>query len=202
MSEQQVHSESIPVVVAGSDELRDLLELHDVDTSSWGQGPTKTVDGLYKEIADGESIIVEEDGELIRGTTVVGVDVIARLVDGSSYRLREDKQVFKNDGSERHRHLDTSLGEKMKPDETTEQAVRRAILEELGIKDIRAITEGEVRQVDQVSQAFDGLRSRHEIRRSEVIIGEASFAPQGYVERQPDKDIYFVWDKLPITIGV
>lgn len=172
-----------------------VLQAHGFDTARWGEGPTKTVADLWEEIAGGETELVEVQGELVRRTCVAGVDVFTELPDGSRYRLREDRQVFRN-GSERRRTLATSLGEKVKPGETTEVAVRRAITEELGVAEVASLTERGTDFVVRRSQTYDGMQTELEMRLAEVTIAPADFRPEGYVEHQADKSIYFVWEAV------
>src|SRR5690606_24975958 len=98
----------------------------------WGEGPTKTVEDLWQEIADGESrLIVSQvdelnarQGELVRVTNVLGLDVYARH-DGRLYRLKEDRQEFSDGRGTRYRDIDSSLGEKIKADEDHRAAAIR-----------------------------------------------------------------------------
>lgn len=184
-----------PLYVEDEGALEALLRSYGFDTTQWGEGATKTVSALWEEIAEGETDMIEVDGELIRRTYVAAVDVAATLSDGSHYKLREDRQVFAN-GSVRRRNLMTSLAEKIKPQEETKFAVVRALQEELGIEKPAKVTLAGTQLLDKNSQTFGGIRTQLELSFAAVVIDEADFDPDGYVERQPDKTIYFKWDEV------
>jgi hypothetical protein len=188
-------TEELRVLVSDAQALSAELQAHGFDVERWGEGPTKTVDALWQEISEGETELVEVEGELVRRTCVAGVNVFAELPDGSRYRLREDRQVFRN-GAERQRSLPTSLGEKVKPGETTEVAVRRAIHEELGIAEVAGLTELGTERVVRRSQTYGGMQTELEMRLAEILLAPADFRPEGYIEHQDDKSVYFVWEAV------
>lgn len=202
MSDSNQSIEYQPLPLESGEALRELLEAHDFDTAAWGDGPTKTVEALWHELEEGESVIMAIDGELVRRTNVAAVNVVVRF-DDENYRLYEEKQVFAN-GSERRRNLVTSLAEKIKLDELPEQAVIRAINEELGIslpKIVRCLGE---RVLERVSQTFGGISTQLMLRLAEVELYASDFDPNGYIEYQKDKSVHFKWRKLddPIIVGI
>lgn len=181
------------------DELKALLETQGVDTSSWGQGATKTIEHLQKEIDDGETTLeVDSDGNLIRKVSLACVDVYYKTQDGKTLFLVEEKQVFKN-GGERKRTLKSSVTEKMKKDENSHEAAKRGLYEELGIEgeiDIRKINT--VSDEEEVVSAYPNLKSKREKEIFETYITESQFRPEGYQEVQDDKTTYFVWKELEL----
>lgn len=181
------------------DELKALLESHGVDTSTWGQGATKTIEHLQKEIEDGETTLeIDSDGNLIRKVSLACVNVYYKSEDGKILFLVEEKQVFKN-GGERKRTLKSSVTEKMKRGENSTDAATRGVFEELGI-------EGEInlKKIDKVSDeeeivsAYPNLKSKREKDIFETYITESQFRPEGYQEVQDDKTTYFVWKELEL----
>ncbi|XP_042519460.1 uncharacterized protein LOC122093242 [Macadamia integrifolia] len=93
--------------------------------ASWGVKPgTKNVHNLWLEIAEGETSLIDSSPPL-RTVHVVTV----RVIDGHGSVLLESHQEL-SDGSLRERCR--PLSEKMKPGESVEDAVRRAVREELG----------------------------------------------------------------------
>ncbi len=174
-----------------------ILKEHGISVDAWGQGPTKTIDHLVKEVEEGETEIVIEGGNIVRVTSMVGVDVYVE-VGGDIFRLREDKQVFAN-GSERRRSLPTSLGEKTCAGEESADAVLRSLHEELGIpiEGLRKVRMLDRQIVEKITQSYPGLRTRLIVDNAEVVIDARYFEPDGYVERQlGEKDVYFVWDRV------
>ncbi|XP_062147639.1 uncharacterized protein LOC133856591 [Alnus glutinosa] len=93
--------------------------------AAWGVKPgTKNVHNLWLELAEGETSLADSIPP-IRTVQVVTV----RIIDKHNRVLIEARQEL-SDGSWRDRNR--PLSEKMKPNETTEAAVYRAVREELG----------------------------------------------------------------------
>ncbi|KAJ4976843.1 hypothetical protein NE237_001949 [Protea cynaroides] len=93
--------------------------------ASWGVKPgTKNVHNLWLEIAEGETSLIDSIPPL-RTVHVVTV----RIIDGHGSVLLESHQEL-SDGSLRERCR--PLSEKMKPGESVDDAVKRAVREELG----------------------------------------------------------------------
>ncbi|KAJ4900487.1 Uncharacterized protein Rs2_14438 [Raphanus sativus] len=112
---------------ANPQSLSDWLEprLPSDSFAAWGVKPgTKNVHNLWLELSDGETSISDSTPP-VRAVNVVTVRVIGK--DGSI--LVEGRQEL-SDGSVRERFR--PLSEKMKPGETPDEAVYRAVREELG----------------------------------------------------------------------
>ncbi|XP_022762926.1 uncharacterized protein LOC111308666 isoform X2 [Durio zibethinus] len=93
--------------------------------TSWGVKPgTKNVHNLWLELSEGETSLVDSSPPL-RTVNVVTV----RILGEDNLILVESRQEL-SDGSVRDRFR--PLSEKMKPHETPEEAVARAVKEELG----------------------------------------------------------------------
>jgi len=179
-------------------EILELLRKHKIDLSKWGVSEAKTLKHLVKEIVSGESqIISQKDGTLLRCTT--GASVLVYYADGNRIlKLKEEKQVFKG-GRERVRTLDTplgysSVGEKMKIGEQPIEAARRAISEELCIKDDVSL----VHKINFVkgptpSTSYPGLMTKHVLDIYELFLPTHLYKPEGYMEEQEDKTNYFIW---------
>lgn len=194
MSESAL-GESQPLDILDEQALKDLLESRGFDTSRWGEGPTKSVADLWHELDEGESEIISAGPELIRRTHVAAVDVTATLRSGQTYRLFEEKQVYKN-GGERRRNLITSLAEKTKPGEDTELAVRRAVAEELGISAVKHVTLCGEQVMCKPSATFNGMSTQLLLKLAQVEIYEADFKAEGYVEEQASKSVYLKWEPM------
>ncbi|KAK9145844.1 hypothetical protein Sjap_005747 [Stephania japonica] len=125
--------------------------------AAWGASPgTKNIHNLWLELSQGETSLIDSTPP-IRTVNVVTVTVISP--DGRN--LIEVRQEL-SDGSARDRGR--PLSEKMKPGETVEGAVMRAVREELGLGGI--IDEGVVRIVpgsyrkrveERASASYPGL---------------------------------------------
>ncbi|OVA04686.1 hypothetical protein BVC80_1719g12 [Macleaya cordata] len=101
------------------------LRLPSDSFSSWGIKPgTKNVHNLWLELSEGETSLIDSTPP-IRTVHVVSV----RIIDENGRILLESHQEL-SDGTQRERNR--PLSEKMKPNETVEDAVVRAVKEELG----------------------------------------------------------------------
>lgn len=179
-----------------TNELKQRLEDAGIDASLWGTGQAKSIEHLQKEIDDGETVLEKNnEGILVRKVAVGNVDIYYVSPDGKKYRLKEDRQVFK-DGRERKRDRDGSIFEKMKPDENPTEAMARGIKEELGIEGEINLTETETREEMEHSPSYPGLQTQYVIYKFETTINHEQFRKEGYVEEQKDKSTYFVWEEV------
>lgn len=46
------------------------------------------------------------------------------------------------------------------------------------------------------SNSFPGLNTQYIVHKVDAALGGDQFKPEGYVERQKDKDVYFKWRKV------
>lgn len=197
-----MEAKSYSYPIDGPEHLRSFLDDAGFPLAEWGEGPTKTYQELWQELADGESELIcpetfearDEYGEIVRQTNVLGIDIFAEI-DDELYRLREDKQVFKDGRGERRRNLITSIAEKIKQDEDHDEAVVRAVAEELGVTNILQAEEGEATELWQTTATYPQLPSKLNIYKYSVTIAPEDFRPEGYMEDQPTKQNFFVWDK-------
>ncbi|KAL3838015.1 hypothetical protein ACJIZ3_022606 [Penstemon smallii] len=91
---------------------------------AWGKPGTKNVHNLWLEIAQGETLLADSNPP-VRTVEVV----VVRIIRNDGKVLVESHQEL-SDGAVRHRGR--PLSEKMKPGESVEVAVNRAVKEELG----------------------------------------------------------------------
>lgn len=179
-------------------ELLTRLQSHNVPLAEWGNGEARTLDDLMNEIASGEATLEEmEDGRLLR--VVRGARVHVFYEDaGGQYKLVEDRQEY-IDGRIRRRmaDLDMSIGEKMKPGEDAEAAARRSLEEELGVRSgFNLTSRAKLSERISPSKAFPGLSTKYISHDFDVTLLQDQFRPEGYVEVQPDKTTYFIWQKI------
>ena len=174
-------------------EVADLLASFEIGTSAWGTGAAKTVADLAREVAQGESVLVDDEAGLVRVVSGIAMDVLAER-DGVRYRLIEDRQELTN-GIVKRRGLSTSLGEKIKTGESIEQVAARALSEELGIdaSSVDIDITDDIAMNDRHSSSYPGLTTLTILRYVRVRIGQDQFVADGYVEIQPNKSTYFVW---------
>lgn len=179
------------------EELDLLLKKHNIPIDTWGSGNAKNFEALFFEIQSGECTIAVENGELIRSTNALAINVYCRI-DGKTFRLKEEKQVFA-DGRVRRRGadiMDTSMGEKITGSESQPRALRRALEEELNLpKGSDFVYEQEKSIVkERPSNSYPGLKSRHNLFRYDVLMPQNTFDSDAeIIEKQDDKWTYFIW---------
>ena len=167
-----------------------------IDISVWGTGKAKTIEHLMKEIEDGETILTtNENGELVRLLTVAGADIYYTSKDGKRYRLKEEKQIFK-DGRERQRNLGQAISEKIKQNEDPEIAIARGIKEELGIESKIDLEKIENTKNTVESPSYPGLKTEYSIHKFKAVLNDEQFNPNGYTEIQDGLTTYFVWEEI------
>lgn len=181
---------------AAIEALKKQLITAGIDTALWGKGQAKTLAHLIKEIEDSETILTtNQAGELLRTVVVVKTDIFYESPDGKKYKLKEERQVFK-DGRERRRDLGQAVSEKMQPAENPANAAIRGIHEELGIGgDITVTTAGTDEETID-SPSYPGLKSQYISHRFRANLSQEQFNPNGYTENQADKSTYFVWEEI------
>ena len=178
------------------DTILEKLREAKIPVDEYGRGTAKTVEHLLSEINEGEAVLtIDQDGKTHRTVGVVWVDVFCALSNGKIYRLKEDRQEFK-DGRVKVRNLDSSIGEKMKPSETTNEAIVRALSEELGIVDIETTYDSGYEERTSYTDTFPGIESTYKMHKFAAIIPETAFTADGYIENQHDKTNYYAWELI------
>lgn len=182
--------------------LVDFLCEQGVSTATWGTGKAKSLDDLLEEVQEGESqLIVFEEG-LRRVTPIDQIEVRYQALNGSLYRLVEQKQVF-NDGRERVRSLPCFLGEKIKAGEDLAFVVVRGIGEELGIEiDVSRVTALGHEYQETESFSYPGLITRYDKYTFLVNLADGEYRSEGYMEDDGKKYTYFVWQPVEETPAV
>ncbi|KAH7543725.1 hypothetical protein JRO89_XS15G0006800 [Xanthoceras sorbifolium] len=138
--------------------------------ASWGVKPgTKNVHNLWLELSEGETSLADTTPPL-RSVNVVTV----RIIGKDNKILVESRQEL-SDGNVRERSR--PLSEKMKPDETPEEAVFRAVKEELGSivsvgGDVVRIVPGSYRKKleDRDSASYPGLPARYVLHSVDALV--------------------------------
>lgn len=167
-----------------------------INTSSWGSDQAKTLVHLQAEIESGETILItKESGELLRRVVVGSADVYYQSPDGKKFRLKEDRQVFK-DGRERRRGMEQAVSEKMRLNENPRDAMIRGIQEELDISGEIALSKIDTDIKRATSPSYPGLESEYIRHKFKAVLTDEQFNQDGYVEKQPDKSTYFIWEEV------
>jgi hypothetical protein len=182
-------------------ELVELLDAAGVPHQSWGTGSAKSVDDLLAEVRKRESILFSEAAgtRLVRIVWVAAANVYYCGGGRACFRLVERKQVLP-DGRERSRGCRFSICEKFALPEDPEQAIRRALREELGINPADAAVEHGDLAVEETDRgdSYPGLMSRFIFCQFFVRLGDGSYRPEGYVEHGK-LTTHFAWEEETIT---
>lgn len=160
---------------ANPQSLSDWLEsrLPSDSFAAWGVKPgTKNVHNLWLELSDGETSLADSTPP-VRTVNVVTVRVI-----GKNGRILVESHQELSDGSIRERFR--PLSEKMKPEESPDEAVIRAIKEELGSifngdvgQRIRVIPGSYSRRVEERnSLSYPGLPARYALHSVDATVEE------------------------------
>lgn len=166
-----------------SDELNNFLQTHRIPIEQWGMGEAKSVQDLLLEIERGETTFVEMQGELFRHVKVLNLAIIHVADDGMIYRLYEDHQKF-SDGRirTRKRMLGTAVSEKMLIHEEPEQALQRALKEELQINSLYGIDTMQTVTETKESSSYPGLKTKYDFYVGTVTLSKGDYSPEGYSE--------------------
>src|SRR5665811_1834485 len=92
-----------------SDELGAYLKSFGIPIENWGKGISKEVFYLHRELLNGDSELIEDDGSLIRRAHFVNISIYAEF-DGIMHTLIEDRQVFNEGTSEERVRIRKELG--------------------------------------------------------------------------------------------
>jgi hypothetical protein len=169
-----------------------MLKDKGIDTELYGTGTFKTIGHLYQEIHEGETELTEEDSQLIRKVEFVGARIIYKK-DDEWLRLYEEKQIFK-DGRERRRtNMPYSAAEKFKSGEDPKEVIVRGMKEELDLDITKdQFTFYNKKEIEN-NDDYPGIKSFHIGHEFLVVLNDDQYNPDGYIERQSDKDVYFTW---------
>jgi len=188
------------ITVNSYEELESLLNEYKIPLNKWGTSGFKTVKHLWNEILEEECVLSEVNGKLHRNVDFVGARIIYKR-DGILYRIWEDRAIFK-DGRIRVRQIKHSMAEKFKSGEDPIDALIRGMKEELGIE--LSKNQFVFYNADKIenNEDYPGIFSFHKGYYYLITFNDEQFNPEGYVEKQKDKTIYFVWRKLaPKSLG-
>jgi len=169
-----------------------MLKNKGIDTELYGTGTFKTIGHLYQEIHEGETELTEEDDQLVRRVQFVGARILYKK-DGEWLRLYEEKQIFK-DGRERRRtNMPYSAAEKFKSGEDPKEVIVRGMKEELKLDITKDQFAFYNRKEIENNDDYPGIKSFHIGYEFLVVLNDEQYNPDGYIERQSDKDVYFTW---------
>lgn len=169
-----------------------MLKNKGINTELYGTGTFKTIGHLYQEIEEGETELTDEDGQLVRRVQFVGARILYKK-DGEWLRLYEEKQIFK-DGRERRRtNMPYSAAEKFKSGEDPKEVIVRGMKEELKLDITKdQFTFYNKKEIEN-NDDYPGIKSFHIGYEFLVVLNDEQYNPDGYIERQSDKDVYFTW---------
>ncbi|MFN0110252.1 MAG: NUDIX domain-containing protein [Blastocatellia bacterium] len=149
--------------IQNAERLNNWLTQREIDTSAWGIGVAKSVEDLWAEIVNGESLL--ESTPLLRVVQVVNV-----IIRKNDKVLIETEQQFNGNQT---RNRDIPLSEKLKPGEDQIYAALRGIKEELqvGAEQVEILKHSEKPRAELTeSPSFPGLQTKYLLHTVEVRI--------------------------------
>ena len=154
-------------------DLVNKLQKYNINTSTWNeQHKNKSVNQLFKEIKNGDSIIRDENGTIHREVLVANALILS---DDNKYKLVEKAHLNINKDIVKERNNEV-LSEKMDASETVDGAIIRGVKEELGEKYISSIeflngeSKENIRHVEKDSYSYPGLKSRYSFSQKTIKI--------------------------------
>lgn len=175
-------------------ELVSLLEKYKIDVSLFGKNKAKSLDDLLVEIRQGETVLVEKNEQLFRELSVARVNVFAKTKEDLRIQLIEDYQIL-NNGQIRRRKKKTSVSEKLKKGESPLSAMRRGLLEELGIRRFKFISKPSFDTEIVQSPSYPGVLSKYIFHDFAVILADDEYRG-GYIEKTKNITTFFRWTTI------
>lgn len=172
-------------------ELKSWLTSYGIDTTRWGCGVAKSVENLWSEIVAGETELLEEPPlRLVR--------VVQVIIGRDDKILVEAAQEF---GDNQQRQRGFPPAEKVKPQETIQEAAFRCLREELQVEANRVelVSVSEPKQISQESPSYPGLPTRYLTYRVEVKVtglpeGEFWTQESTHADGDPVTNHHWQWD--------
>ena len=182
-------------------ELKSFLSHHWVPLEKYGTWKANSIEKLYREIAEWESILEfnTTTQTISRRVKVINACVYYRDNNNDQF-LIEEKQVYTKTPQERRRVFEhCSFSEKFKHKESPDIALFRWCKEELGL----ILEENQFQRKTQkeeiilaFSDTYPWIMSMYETHYYEVILTSKQYNPQWYKEVLPEKTTYFTWKDL------
>ena len=154
--------------------MSEWLARRGVRLEEYGKGDAKSLGDLAREVAIGESTLAwdETGNAVVRHVRVLSV----RVISASGKRTLVETEQTLPDGRVRRRG-NLPLSEKMKPGETVDEALKRAVSEELGSAlergsaRIERIGEVASEETTRISPSYPCLVSRYSLTKVDCRVG-------------------------------
>lgn len=196
--------------------LRRLLSRHKVDFSKWGEGKSKTINKLMKEVRRGETQFYIQNGRLRRHTRHSLAHVYC-LCDGILYELYEDTRTFHHEsgdlaypGKSSDKKASPAVSEKLQAGEEWKQAMIRCLQEELGLINYRGQGLAKIHEKPQRRHygrkhdksdecaSYPGLSGVRIDVRFVIMLPVEFFVHAGYVEKLSHRTTTFMWREIGV----
>jgi hypothetical protein len=174
-------------------QLRRLLESHDIPLDKWGKGKAKTPESLLQEIDSGESLLTSFDGRLYRSLGESFVQISFFEGAYTHLVLHKGHQTFENGRNSNFELLPFSIGKKIRPNESSLETAYRAFKEELGIDEKLDLREREGYVLGPVpSISYPGILTTYNVSVWYGMMPKHLFKSV-YIETAPERTSYFFW---------
>ncbi|KAL6753894.1 hypothetical protein V8C86DRAFT_2717776 [Haematococcus lacustris] len=174
-------------------ELVAWLDKHGVNTQAYGKGVSKSISELFYEHARKESVLELQDSKPLRVVRVLSLHIL----NTHGQVLYEAEQVLP-DGRSRRRCV--PLSEKLIGDESWQEAVPRAVQEELGSALPEgyqvSLVEGSYRELQEVSSSmsYPGLPTKYTFHRVDASVTGLPAGPFETFEIRPVGRLITRWE--------
>ena len=151
-------------------QLKLLLNTYNINYANWGKnGQTKSINNLFKELQTGDSILNVEEGNLIRKSTSLWIDVFRN--ETLSHVLHEKKQFLLN-GKVKLRNENHPVTEKQMRNEGIMDTLQRGLNEELGLtRSMYKIKQNTHTQINKTnSKSYPGLKAVYKKHFKKIIL--------------------------------
>ncbi|VAW32144.1 hypothetical protein MNBD_CPR01-53, partial [hydrothermal vent metagenome] len=167
--------------------LLQLMTFYKIPIHEYGLGSAKSIECLLEEAKTGESVFA-----IIQAMLVRTVNVLCLYVYQNGKVLREYKQILQ-DGRERKRHLDASVGEKMKLGEIPYESLERLLREELPFLVGLPTSCMEIRNEKKESGSYPGLPTIYKKMFYKMVVPKHIVIPL-IVKEADGKIAFYRWE--------
>jgi hypothetical protein len=181
-------------------QLRSVLESAGISTARWTDDAAAPLVDLATAIEVGEMALRRnEHGRLVRKSYVVQANLSYCSPAGELFQLVEKKQVFR-DGFEYSRALESTIVRAVTPYDDMSEALIRVVRFGLDIKGALRVRKlgSEVETVE--SDEYPELPLMRIVNRYAVMLGDAQFRAEGYIEDHGDMQVHYGWERIPTAV--
>ncbi len=195
-------------VIVPRQEIVGMLEKHQVPWKSWGAPGTtsRTLHDFFK-YHETDRLYLRNGAHGKNGSSdkfIIDVHaaivIVMHRINRKWLELYEDRQVFDDNPEPLIRSGFNGIAETAKRTETMSETAKRCVTEELKFADPSKYEMSECVKIEHreiaPSEKWPGVWAAYHRHIFECVISRQLFLPDGYVEREGIRTIYFKWKQL------